>query len=235
MSGGAKEEICKGIETIGFSHTVSSAGVIKISFNTRASFSNVDTCIKLCRASASKHSARLEMSISAFRKDVLMSVRVGGKRPLESGPHTSDLFDGKEEFYDRVDSTIDAISKLEKEDSKMLLSDTGKAKDILYRSEQLKSMDGGGERAIQSFGLFKKKLPGNEKFHLLIAMRINTGTAIKLDDMIRVLGDAWTDGALTTEDKLDGIDNVELPLSEEAKVSLEHGNHPLLIITTVPV
>lgn len=234
MSSDAKDDVCKGVDAIGFSHSVSSAGIIKISFKSRASFKNVETCIALCKASASKHRVRLELSISALRKDVVMSVRIGGKRPLENGSKTSDLFDGKEEFYDRVDTTINTISKLEKSVSKTVPADTEKAKEILYRSEQLKSMDGCGERAIQSFGLFKKKLQGNDKSHLLLAMRINTGTAVKLDDMVRVLGGAWADGALTTEDKLDGIDGVELPLSEEAKVSLEHGNHPLLVITTIP-
>ena len=109
MSGDAKDDICKGVEAIGFSNSVSSAGIVKISFKARASFKNVETCIALCKASASKHRVRLELSISALRKDVVMSVRIGGKRPLENGSKTSDLFDGKEEFYDRVDTTISAM------------------------------------------------------------------------------------------------------------------------------
>jgi hypothetical protein len=134
------------------------------------------------------------------------------------------LTDGKDDFYDNVDASISKINKSGDQDSG--LKGLTAAKEILYRFEGLRSIDGCGERAVQSFGIFKKKLSSSEDTHLLLAMRINTGTPIRV-------GDLQSDGAFTTDDTFDGVDGVELPLSDEAKVSLEYGNHPLLVITSV--
>lgn len=230
-----RDDIKRSLESIGFPWTESAAGIISTSFNSRTSFKNVNTWASVCKAAASKTGMRLEMSIAAFKKDIVVSARVGGKRRRENGPLAGgSLLDGCDDFHDRVDATIERINKSEKANTNSLTAYIQKAKDVLYRSEQLKSMDGCSERAVQSFGLFKKRLNGEEKYSLLLAIRLNTGTAIRLSDMIGVLGETWADGALTTEGRLDGVQGVELPMSEEAKVSMEHGNFPLLIITTIP-
>jgi hypothetical protein len=233
MSAGSVRDTIKcGISALGFKVDESTAGVIQIKFSNRASFKNVDTCAAICKAAVADKRERLEMSIGAYKKDIVMNARVGGKRPLETSSMSMEaLTDGKDDFYDNVDASISKINKSGDQDSG--LKGLTAAKEILYRFEGLRSIDGCGERAVQSFGIFKKKLSSSEDTHLLLAMRINTGTPIRVGDLQSILGESWSDGAFTTDDTFDGVDGVELPLSDEAKVSLEYGNHPLLVITSV--
>ena len=234
-----KQTIKNDVMSRGFVTREVSSSTLQIVFSPRASFSQIDVCFKICKRVAANTGEKIEISLSALRSDVVVSVRVGSKRPLEedvgsatssaraASPHT-----WSEDYYcKRVNESIEkihnAVKGTENEDK------LEKASEILYRFERLSSLDGGAERAVQSFGLFVKKLRSSDVPSIMLAIRVNTATPVKGTDVQKMLGVSWKDGMFTTETGVEGVDGFKLPLSEEAELSLKHGNKPLLIMTTV--
>jgi hypothetical protein len=43
----------------------------------------------------------------------------------------------------------------------------------------------------------------------------------------------WADGSITTEETLHSVDAMNLPLTPEGVLSRQHGNLPLLVVTSV--
>ena len=58
--------------------------------------------------------------------------------------------------------------------------------------------------------------------------------AVPVSTLKRSLGDCWADGALTTETESCPVTLSDLPLGAAAKTSLDFGNAPLLLVTSVP-
>ena len=114
------------------------------------------------------------------------------------------------------------------------------AQALLYKVETLRSLDGVCERAVQSFGLFRRSLDARaasapKARALVLALRINTATPVSFSHLKSVLGSSWEDGALTTDGSLDGLEDVELPTSAEAQIGIKSGNYPLTVLTRIVV
>ena len=232
-SSDAKDVIKRDISALGFSVRDASASTIQVVFTPRASFSNIERCISTCNASASRERLKIEVSIAAVKKDVVVSVRCGKKRAIENdmlGTQTRNSH-SEANFYQSVDDSIEKIIKVVKGTENE--SKAKKAAEILYRFETLRSMDGGAERSVQSFGVFVKRLPTNNRPIIMLAVRLNTATPVKISEVRKILSDSWADGVFSTENKIEGLDGVELPFSAEADVCMQHGNFPLLIVTSV--
>jgi len=94
----------------------------------------------------------------------------------------------------------------------------------------------GNERAIQSFGVYNRKLRSSDADkRLLIAVSIHAGVPVRLSALKRCLGSSWGDGILTTEEEIDGVGKISLPLTTEGSVSAEFGNRPITLVTAVAV
>ena len=91
------------------------------------------------------------------------------------------------------------------------------------------------ETVVQSFALLSKKLQAtDERPSIVLAVRLNAGVAIAVSHLKRALGSCWRDGVLSTNASVQGVTETELPLNDEARASLEYGNAPLLLVTSVP-
>jgi len=92
-----------------------------------------------------------------------------------------------------------------------------------------------GEILVESFGVFVRKLSEqDERPSLVLAVRINSGLAVPVSQLKAALGSCWQDGVISSESATMGIDGSDLPLTEEGRASLAHGNRPLLVVTSVP-
>lgn len=113
------------------------------------------------------------------------------------------------------------------------------AEAVLTRSVQT-LRGANGEVAVQSFALVPKKLEVSEHESknapnsIVIAMRLNSGVAVPVDALKTVLGMCWKDGVLTSQDECCGVSAKDLPHTELGTAAMEHGNHPLLLVTAVP-
>jgi len=92
-----------------------------------------------------------------------------------------------------------------------------------------------GEIVVQSYALLSKKLGvDDERARVVVAVRLNAGIELKVEQLKSCLGVCWKDGLLTTLPTLQGIGKLELPLSEEASAAAFFGNMSLLLVTSVP-
>jgi hypothetical protein len=92
-----------------------------------------------------------------------------------------------------------------------------------------------GEIVVQSYALLSKKLGvDDERARVVVAVRLNAGIELKVEQLKSCLGACWKDGLLTTLPTLQGIGKLELPLSEEASAAAFFGNMSLLLVTSVP-
>jgi len=91
------------------------------------------------------------------------------------------------------------------------------------------------ELLVQSFSMLSKKLqPGDDRHRIVLALRLNAGIPVPVSQLKRCLGPCWRDGVLSTEPSVNGVCDRDLPLTEEGSASMEQGNAPLLIVTSVP-
>lgn len=92
-----------------------------------------------------------------------------------------------------------------------------------------------GEIVVQSYAMLSKKLGvDDERARVVVAARLNAGIELKVELLKSCLGVCWKDGLLTTLPTLQGIEKLELPLSEEASAAAFFGNMSLLLVTSVP-
>ena len=89
-----------------------------------------------------------------------------------------------------------------------------------------------GEIPLQSFALLVRRIRGEDR--VVVAFRLNSGVPIAVSSLRRCLGECWVDGIVSTQSAVEGVCESELPLSSDAAVSLEYGNAPLLVVTSVP-
>ena len=91
------------------------------------------------------------------------------------------------------------------------------------------------EMLVQSYAMLSKKLhSSDERPSIVLAIRLNAGIPIPVPHMKRCLGVCWRDGVVSIEPSVNGISDLELPLTEEGAASREQGNAPLLVVTSVP-
>ena len=92
-----------------------------------------------------------------------------------------------------------------------------------------------GEIAVQSYSMLTRKLkPTDERASVVIAARISAGIPILVAQLKRCLGPCWIDGVVSSENSVNGVCDRDLPLTEEGTASMEMGNRPMLIVTSVP-
>lgn len=92
------------------------------------------------------------------------------------------------------------------------------------------------ELLIQSYALLTKKLESSdERPRVVLALRLQGGVGVPVSHLKRCLGVCWKDGLLSTEPTVAGVDETDLPLSQEGRVSKDLGNLPLLLVTSVPM
>ena len=91
-----------------------------------------------------------------------------------------------------------------------------------------------GEVAVLSYAMLTRKLGADTKPSLVVAFRINGGVPLSVLSLKRALGACWRDGAISTENAVNGVCERDLPLSEEAASSARLGNKPILVVTSVP-
>ena len=92
-----------------------------------------------------------------------------------------------------------------------------------------------GEVAVLSYAMLTRKLGADTKPALIVSFRINGGVPLSVLALKRALGSCWRDGAISTENAVNGVCERDLPLSEEAMSSARLGNKPILIVTSVPI
>jgi hypothetical protein len=186
------------------------------------------------RRAASNASTAVEVLFATDGPSLVITVRIGKKRGRESGSEldaTAKVSD--DDLRDHVKAAFDKLSKKEGDLlSKESLSSAQTVCDSLVCS--LKSVDAAGERAVQSFGAFYKKLsPSDSKPRVVLGFRLHAGMPMRVSDLKSCLALCWADGAITTEETLHSVDAMNLPLTPEGVLSRQHGNLPLLVVTSV--
>lgn len=97
-----------------------------------------------------------------------------------------------------------------------------------------------GEVAVESYGLSFKSLEKGGSFtssvnrpRLILSVRLAPGVAIPVQALLDALGPASKDGMLTTQEGGTLANGFDLPLSEQAKASITHGQKSISVFATV--
>jgi hypothetical protein len=136
---------------------------------------------------------------------------------------------GREDHEERVDIFLKPIH------DRMSTDDRERTRCLLVRlSRDLRGSK--HEQVLQNYGVSIRKLaPSDREARVVIFARFHSGVAILLSRLKGVLGECWVDGCLTTEACASGIDLSDLPYTDEAVAAVELGNHPLLMVTSLPL
>ena len=235
MDGGLPNVIKKLIADSGFAlRNSTSATLFCATCKSTVSFQTLSSFYDACKKAAAAASSNVDVLLSTDGSDLVVTVRIGKKRARERDGEDGNT--GKisnEALRDRVRAAVD---KLKKAAGDSVSKQEIEAAQSVCESTVclLLSVDEGGERAVQSFGTFYKKLaPTDSKPRIVLGFRIHAGLPFKLGDLKSCLAGCWSDGAITTEDTLNSVDSMNLPLTPEGILSREHGNRPLLIVTSV--
>jgi len=206
------------------------AGVLQAVCQNTVSFLLLAQCLEACRSASKECSVQVEALLSTIGMELVISVRIGGKRRREEECRQS--LKSTEDLRDKIHSTI---SKLSKTEVTPLPEELARATSVLDNVVcVLKAASGKQERAIQSYGIFFRKLkPSDVRNRIVLAFRLHAGTPVRINDLRHCLGETWEDGAITSGETVNGVDSVVLPLTEEGVLSLEHGNSPIMILTSV--
>lgn len=190
------------------------------------SFQTLQTCYDRCKAEAGER--KLEVLLSSSSQDLLVSANAGAKRgrPSEAEQPTN--------VADLRDSVADAVKKLEKLPAPPSKDELKTAQTVVESVVCVLRAADGDELACQSFGLFYRKLAASDtKPRVVLAFRLHAGTPMRVHDLRSCLQSTWGDGAVTIEETLHAVDSVALPLTSEGQLSLDHGNKPILVVTSV--
>jgi hypothetical protein len=221
---------------LGYKTNMSTASVLQVILPDTVSFGALSVWNQSCVEVSSRTNVSIETMLVSQGKKLVIATRVGAKRPrgaeAEDAPSQRDLDDVQAKVEELVKKVKKAASKDSINDSEMEI-----AKKVLQKcTALLLGPSGVHEKAVQSFGLFQKKLtPSDPRPRLVLALRLNAGVPIDCKVLKSCLGSCWTDGAITISDSVSGVDSVQLPLTPEGEASREHGNMPILIVTSVPI
>ena len=215
---------------------LSTASILQVTLPHTVSFGAISVWNQSCAEVSSGTNVPVESMLVSQGKQLVIATRVGAKRPRgaddDDTPPQRDLDDVQAKVDELVKKVNKAALKDSINDSEMQI-----AKKVLQKcTALLLGPSGVHEKAVQSFGLFQKKLaPSDPRPRLVIALRLNAGVPIDCRVLKSCLGNCWTDGAITVSDAVSGVDSVQLPLTPEGEASREHGNLPILIVTSVPI
>lgn len=218
---------------LGYTCKTTAAGVLQVILPDTISFGTLNAWNQSCKDVASTTKISIVDMLVSEGPNLLIATRIGTKRPRdEEGPSQKDLDD----VQDKVDTLI---SKVKRSSTKASVneSEMETAKKVLEKcTALLLGPSGPSEKAVQSFGLFQKKLAQSDpRPRLVVALRLNAGIPTSTSVLKSCMMECWQDGALTVCDHVSGIDSVQLPLTPEGEASQGHGNRPVLIVTSVPV
>ena len=216
-----------------YEYKLTSGGVLQLLLPDTVSFSMLNTWHQTCKDLAGSTKVAVDDLLVSEGKKLVLATRVGAKRPRDgdSAPSQRELDD----VQDKVETLIAKVRKASAKDS-INTVEMGVAKTVLEKSTSLLlGPSGPSEKSVQSFGVFQKKLSSSDpRPRLVVALRLNAGIPTALGLLKSCLGTCWGDGAVTVADSVSGVDSVQLPLTAEGEASREHGNLPILIVTSVP-
>jgi hypothetical protein len=221
---------------LGYSTKLTSASVLQVILPDTVSFGSLNVWSTSCKEVASKTSVPIEDMLVSQGKQLIIATRIGTKRQREESesdrPSQRDLDD----VQYKVDSLVSKVKKSAPKDS-INASEMEIATNVLKKCTALLTGPmGPSEKAVQSFGIFQKKLTASDpRARIVVALRLNAGIPTNCALLKSCLGACWSDGAITVADSVSGVDSVQLPLTEEGAASRDHGNLPILIVTSVAV
>lgn len=196
------------------------------------SFGTLNVWNNSCKDVATSTKTTVEDVLVSQGKKLVLATRIGAKRARddESSPSQRDLDD----VQDKVETLISKVMSASSKDT-IKKSETDVAKRVLERcTALLLGPSGPSEKAVQSFGVFQKKLANSDpRPRLVLALRLNAGIPVSVAMLKSCMGECWNDGAITIAESVSGVDSVQLPLTAEGEASREHGNLPILIVTSV--
>lgn len=198
-----------------------------ISFKTLASLHSAakDAC---------KTSQPLDV-IATSGSDLIFSVKLSPTLDRESGGVRSKSGKRKRDLADNHCLQVQTcIKKLNVGSGSVSQSEVDIAEAVLTRI--VRDMRGpNGEMLVESFGVFVRKLGDQDgRASLVLAVRINSGLAVPIGQLKHALGSCWQDGVVSSQSSVMGIQQEDLPLTDEGNASLSQGNRPLLVVTSVP-
>lgn len=130
---------------------------------------------------------------------------------------------------DRVQSSIDAVAKLGTISQEELQA----AESLLTRA--VFDLRGAcGESAIESVGIFSRRLGSATADRLVLALRIAPGVAVNVQTLKRTFGSCWADGLFSAEEEVMGVSLADVPASAEGRLAMDWGNVPMLVVTAIP-
>lgn len=222
-------KLTRALEGNDWTVTKTAASVLQGECQDTVSFSTLNSYAEACKRAASEYGVAVEPMIGSIGKKMVVSTRLGAKRQrTEDNPNLR----GEEDKRDKIRATLGKLSKAEAAPPEAEIARATKVLDATVC--RLMAVGGCEEQAVQSYGIFFKKLsPSDPRNRIVLAFRLHAGTHVRLLDLKSCLGECWVDGAITSADKVSGVDSVALPLTEEGAISLEHGNAPLLVVTSV--
>ena len=205
------------------------SGVLQIKFSQTVSFSTLNLLHDAAKQASTRTGVAIQDVLATHGQELLLALRFSRKRERTGDAPTEKEM---EAVVKKVDDTIAAYTKSSK-DAK--LDEIEVAREILEKLlGRLAGTD--NEKVVQSFGIFGKKLASSDpRPRVVVAIRINANTPIKLGELKTALGPCWVDGALTSRESLEDVSSVSLPLTAEGEASRSFGNLPLLLVTSVPV
>ena len=210
--------------------SATTSSVLQAACTTTVSFSTLASFLELSKTASKDAGTAVEPMITSIGTKMMVSTRIGAKRQrTEENPNLQ----GAEDKRDKIRATLSKLAKADAGGPPK--SEIDRATKVLDAAVcQLMGVGGCEERAVQSYGIFFKKLaPSDPRNRIVLAFRLHAGTPVRLQDLKSCLGECWADGAITSSDTVSGVDSVALPLTDEGALSLEHGNAPLLVVTSV--
>jgi hypothetical protein len=226
----ARSAICEVARRLQLEHRTTASGVVNVVFKDTTSFTTLNTLHDAVKETAKRTDVAADDLLATQGNELLLAIRFGKKRARAAEPA-----DG--EVAAAVQKVGETLTKLQKSPgAEGITSDElGVARDVL---EKLVGclLGGDGEKVVQSFGVFAKKLATTDpRPRLVVAARLNASTPMRVAELKTALGKCWCDGAITTSDSLNEVSQIQLPLTSEGEASREFGNLPLLLVTSVPI
>jgi hypothetical protein len=221
---------------LGHETKLSTSSILQVILPDTVSFGALTVWNQSCSEVSARVNVPIEVMLVSQGKRLVIATRVGAKRPRDAEAADTPSQQDLDDVQSKVDELVKKVKKAALKDS-INDSEMQVAKKMLQKcTALLLGPSGVHERGVQSFGLFQKKLaPSDPRPRLVIALRLNAGVPIDCKMLKCCLGTCWTDGAITVSDSVSGVDSVQLPLTPEGEASREHGNMPILIVTSVPI
>jgi len=199
--------------------------------NGSMSFAVLNGYMEAVRCISNETNHKIDCVISTVAERLVVAARIGKKRERgekTAGPTT-------EESRDAIRNSISNLEKACTGDDRPSKVDLESATAVLDSMVcQLIASGSSEEQAVQSYGIFYKKLsPVDTQARIVLAFRVHAGTAVRVSDLKFCLGTCWSDGVITSEVCFGGVDTDNMPLTKEGKLSLEYGNRPVLIVTSI--